>query len=98
VASETSFDAMKSNSSTNYKHWDTYGLRNPGECEFMRKGEVGDHKNRFDEEMDEIISKWISGHMEKYPIILKSTTMSTNETLNETEKCCSLQNTDPTQT
>ena len=38
VASETSSDAMKANSSTNYKHWDTYGLRNPGECEFMRKG------------------------------------------------------------
>ena len=38
VASQTTFDAMKANSSTNYKHWDNYGLRNPGECEFMRKG------------------------------------------------------------
>ena len=64
---------------------------------FMILGEVGDHKNRFDEEMDGIISKWISGHMQKYPIILKSTTTLTNETSNETEKCCSLQNTDPTQ-
>ena len=38
VAAETTFDAMKLNSSTNYKHWDKYGLRNPGETEFMRKG------------------------------------------------------------
>ena len=38
VAAETTFDAMKSNNSTNYKHWDKYGLRNPGECDFMRKG------------------------------------------------------------
>ena len=38
VAAETTFEAMKLNSSTNYKHWDKYGLRNPGETEFMRKG------------------------------------------------------------
>ena len=38
VAAETTFDAMKLNSSTNYKHWDKYGLRNPSETEFMRKG------------------------------------------------------------
>ena len=38
VAAETTFEAMKLNSSTNYKHWDKYGLRNPSETEFMRKG------------------------------------------------------------
>ena len=29
---------MKKNPSTNYKHWDKYGLRDPKESEFMRKG------------------------------------------------------------
>ena len=58
-------------------------------------GTIGDHKNYFDEEMNEIISKWISGNLEKYPLILKNTT---KEAVDGTEKCCSLQNTDPTQT
>ena len=47
--------------------------------------------------MNEIISKWISGNMEKYPLILQSTKKGGNA-VNETEKCCSLQNIDPTQT
>ena len=40
VVTETSFEFMKANSSTNYKHWDQLGLRNPGEAEFMRKGTI----------------------------------------------------------
>ena len=38
ITKETSFEAMKKNPSTNYKHWDKYGLRDPKESEFMRKG------------------------------------------------------------
>jgi hypothetical protein len=66
VVTETSFEFMKANSSTNYKHWDQLGLRNPGESEFMRKGEVGDHKNHFDNEFDMVLSEWINANTEHY--------------------------------
>lgn len=91
VAAETTFDAMKLNASTNYKHWDKYGLRNPGETEFMRKGEVGDHKNHFDSDMDKLVSEWVNANLEKYPLISQIKTNNNNTT---TERCCSLQETD----
>ena len=40
IAQKTSFLAMKENPSTNYNHWDIYGLRDPKESRFMRKGNL----------------------------------------------------------
>ncbi len=39
IAQETSFEAMKSNPTTNYSHWDSW-LRNKNEADFMRKGNL----------------------------------------------------------
>ena len=69
VASATSFEAMKANPATNYSHWDAYGLRVKDECEFMRKGQVGDHKNHLDGEMQNNIDDWINLHLEGFPLI-----------------------------
>ena len=36
----TSFDSMKANPTTNYQHWDSLGLRDKNETNFMRKGSL----------------------------------------------------------
>ena len=36
----TSFEQMKKNPRTNYEHWDIWGIRNPRESSFMRKGKI----------------------------------------------------------
>ena len=69
IEKETSFDKMKSNPVTNYQHWDEWGLRNPEESEFMRKGQVGDHKNHFSPELQDSVSKWVQTNVENYPMI-----------------------------
>ena len=60
---------MKANPNTNYKHWDDFGLRNPNESEFMRKGQVGDYKNHFDQDLNEITDVWIETNLKTYPNI-----------------------------
>jgi len=69
ITHETSFGAMKANPNTNYKHWDDFGLRNPNESEFMRKGQVGDYKNHFDQDLNEITDVWIETNLKTYPNI-----------------------------
>ena len=69
IAEATSFEAMKANPSTNYSHWDQYGLRVKNECEFMRKGQVGDYKNHLDCQMQNNIDDWINLHLEAFPLI-----------------------------
>ena len=71
IAQETTFEKMKANPTTNYKHWDTYGLRNTKESEFMRKGQVGDYKNHFDEEVEKNVDVWIDVNLQKYPNLKK---------------------------
>ena len=69
IAEATSFEAMKANPSTNYSHWDQYGLRVPNESEFMRKGQVGDYKNHLDSQMQTNIDDWINLHCEAFPLV-----------------------------
>ena len=38
VVKKSSFDSMKANPTTNYEHWEKWGLKKPGEADFMRKG------------------------------------------------------------
>ena len=61
IAERTSFQAMKANPSTNYKHWDDFGLRNKrAKTEFLRKGIVGDHENHFTQQKwRDRIDEWI---------------------------------------
>ena len=54
-------------------------------------GEVGDHKNHFDSDMDKLVSEWLNVNLEKYPLISQIKTNNNNTT---TERCCSLQETD----
>ena len=69
IAEATSFEAMKANPSTNYSHWDQYGLRVPNECQFMRKGQVGDYKNHLDSQMQTNIDDWVNLHLEAFPLV-----------------------------
>ena len=45
-----SVDRMRQNRTINRHDWDKLGLRNPNGFEFVRKGQVNDWKNFFDEE------------------------------------------------
>lgn len=56
----TTFQAMSSNPSVNYKHWDDLGIRKKGEAQFLRKGKVGDWKNYFNEETNSQFERWIA--------------------------------------
>ncbi|XP_037084335.1 sulfotransferase family cytosolic 1B member 1-like [Pollicipes pollicipes] len=59
IARHTSFEAMKENPGTNYRHWEKTGMVNVGsEGTFMRKGQVGDWKNYFTEEEGAAFLKW----------------------------------------
>ena len=58
---------------------------------FYILGEVGDHKNHFDSDMDKLVSEWVNANLEKYPLISQIKTNKNNTT---TERCCSLQETD----
>ena len=58
-------------------------------------GEVGDHKNHFDSDMDKVVSEWVNANLEKYPLINQIKTNNNNQDNNTTtERCCSLQETD----
>jgi hypothetical protein len=59
LVEHTSFHAMASNSSVNYRHWDDLGLHKSGEAPFMRKGQVGDYKNWFNKQKNQEFEKWI---------------------------------------
>lgn len=67
IAQKTTFEAMKANPNTNYSHWDLWGLRNANESEFMRKGQVGDFKNNFDEELTSLVEEWIAASLQGRP-------------------------------
>ncbi|XP_037084334.1 sulfotransferase family cytosolic 1B member 1-like [Pollicipes pollicipes] len=59
IARHTSFETMKENPGTNYRHWEKTGMVNVGsEVTFMRKGQVGDWKNYFTEEEGAAFLKW----------------------------------------
>ena len=50
---------MKQDPRSNYEHWDTFGIRNPNETQFMRSGTVGDYKNHISQETEDNIDKWM---------------------------------------
>ena len=50
---------MKHDSRSNYEHWDTFGIRNPTETQFMRSGTVGDYKNHMSIQTEDNIDKWM---------------------------------------
>lgn len=56
-----SFDSMKRNAATN-KDYDKEGLLMKRNGDFMRKGEVGDWKNYFTDEMNERMNRAIEKH------------------------------------
>ncbi|XP_040571686.1 sulfotransferase 1E1 [Lepeophtheirus salmonis] len=58
ILSNTSFESMKKNPSTNYSHWIPFGLRLKNGSEFMRKGIIGDHKNHFTPELNSTFDIW----------------------------------------
>ena len=43
-----------------------YGIRIPGQTEFMRKGEVGDYKNYFkkNEKVEKLFESWVQQGLE----------------------------------
>ncbi|XP_022256006.1 estrogen sulfotransferase-like isoform X2 [Limulus polyphemus] len=59
IAYHCSFQQMAKNPSVNYSHWDDLDVRNKNEAEFMRKGIVGDWKNYFTKEMNQVMDEWI---------------------------------------
>lgn len=79
IAEETSFAAMAKNKTTNYDHWDVYGLRNPKESKFMRKGQVGDYKNHFDSKLNEDFDEWLAIKKEQMPSIQFKFSIPDNE-------------------
>lgn len=66
-----SVDRMRQNRTINRHDWDQLGLRNPNGFEFVRKGQVNDWKNFFNEEQSlrfdrEITDKLLPELKEKY--------------------------------
>ena len=50
---------MKHDPRSNYEHWDTFGIRNANETQFMRSGTVGDYKNHMNITTEDNIDKWM---------------------------------------
>jgi len=62
IVNSTSFEVMKKNPGTNFKHWEENGLAvKDEEGTFMRKGKVGDWTNYFTEEESDALVKWRYG-------------------------------------
>ena len=61
----TSFEAMRKNSSTNYEHWDHFGLRHKHEGKFFRRGKVGSFKDELSPTSDSKLEEWINGQNAK---------------------------------
>ena len=59
---QTSFEVMKNNSSTNYEHWDHFGLRHRHEGKFFRRGIVGGHKDELSLSSNLELDEWINSH------------------------------------
>ncbi len=75
VAAATTFEAMRANPLTNYRHWDDWGLRargKKGRTDFFRKGQVGDYENHSLERWtrDEF-DRWIREGVEATGIAFK---------------------------
>ena len=51
---------MKNDPRSNYEHWEMFGIKNKAESDFMRKGEVGDHKNHMHAELEKDIDEWVN--------------------------------------
>ena len=59
VVKLTSFEVMKENPDTNFRHWEKSGMiPKPEGGAFMRKGIVGDWRDHFTEEESEAFMKW----------------------------------------
>ena len=50
---------MKNDSRSNYEHWDTFGIRNINEAQFMRAGVVGGYKKHLHPQVDHEVEDWI---------------------------------------
>lgn len=61
ISNHCSFKKMSSNSKANYSHWKESGMANKDQT-FMRKGEIGDWKNYFDESANKTMDDWIQKH------------------------------------
>ncbi|GAB6026532.1 hypothetical protein CHUAL_012954 [Chamberlinius hualienensis] len=61
ISNHCSFKKMSSNSKANYSHWKENGMVSKDQ-NFMRKGEIGDWKNHFDENANKIMDDWIEMH------------------------------------
>lgn len=59
VAEHCSFERMSQNKAVNYDHWRKLGFVNLEEGPFLRKGQVGDWRNYFTQEMDATMNAWI---------------------------------------
>ncbi|GAB6033123.1 hypothetical protein CHUAL_012733 [Chamberlinius hualienensis] len=60
VATKCCFQQMASNPNTHHQQWQDYqNMTNSKDFTFMRKGKVGDWKNKFDEETKTKFDEWI---------------------------------------
>ena len=59
-----SFESMKDNPAVNLEHLRPFGYNDIEGGKFMRKGEVGDWKNYFDDDMNRCIEKAVKEHFE----------------------------------
>lgn len=60
IAEHCSFENMAQNKATNYEHWRKLGFVNLNEGAFFRKGQVGDWRSYFTEELNAKMDTWIS--------------------------------------
>ncbi|XP_054709134.1 sulfotransferase 1E1-like [Uloborus diversus] len=68
IAYHCSFSSMSNNPSVNYQHWDDLGIRKKDEAKFFRKGQVGDWRNYFNSEMDDLMNVYIENHFKSNDI------------------------------
>ena len=59
-----SFESMKDNPAVNLEHLRPFGYNDIEGGKFMRKGEVGDWKNYFDDDMNRCIEEAVKEHFE----------------------------------
>lgn len=68
IAAHCSFNKMSENPATNYSHWDEMGMKTDSEKKYMRKGEVGDWRNYFDDELEKDYQDWFTKNFADYGI------------------------------
>ena len=62
IAAQTSFESMRRNPSTNYEHWDHFGLRHKNETSFYRKGQIGSFKDELSHAANHKLDSWINAN------------------------------------